>query len=53
MVTSLVVVDDTLDSQPSCNSITLAPNESTYCWGNYLVSQVDIEAGYINSTASA
>ncbi len=52
-VTALEIVDDILDEEPLCNSRTLAPSTSTYCWSYYLLSQVDIEAGYINSTASA
>ncbi len=52
-VTALEIVDDILDEGPGCNSRTLTPTASTYCWSHYSLTQADIDAGHISSTASA
>ena len=37
----------------SCGATSLVPNESTTCTATYVVTQADVDAGWINNTATA
>lgn len=47
-----IVVDDPLIPALSCPGTALAPTEALTCTGSYTVTQVDIDAGQIDNTAS-
>jgi len=51
-ISSLVVTDDRIASV-SCPVTTLMPNESTTCTATYVVTQDDLDAGFVTNNADA
>ncbi|WP_102944949.1 OmpA family protein [Stenotrophomonas sp. VV52] len=51
-VSALALTDDRIASV-SCPATTLAPQASTTCTGNYLITQADLDAGSVTNTATA
>jgi len=47
-----VSVDDPLANPVTCNTTILAPNDSTLCSADYVVTQADVDAGLIINTAT-
>lgn len=50
---SEIGVDDPLLDDVTCDASSLDPNESTTCRGTYTIQQSDVNAGYIDNTATA
>jgi len=48
-----VTVDDPLVTGLSCPVTTLAPGASTTCTASHTLSQADVDAGYVDNTATA
>ena len=48
-----LVVNDTTTGPVTCNTTTLAPEDTTLCQAEYLVTQADVDAGAIVNVADA
>ncbi|WP_316528850.1 DUF7507 domain-containing protein [Kitasatospora brasiliensis] len=51
-VTNLTVTDDHV-TPVTCDTTTLAPNQTTTCHGTYVITAADVDAGHVTNTAHA